>query len=67
MRSSQGDASGMQFKQPRTSVEGGHGSGVILQPELADDPADDPLPAADTAAAEDGDIFGDWDDDDIQI
>lgn len=60
-------AGGSQSKLMRTSVEGGRSSAA---PELSadDDPADDPLPAAyQQAAAGEEDIFGDWDDDDIQI
>lgn len=61
----QGDVHGVQSKLPRTSVEGGR-SGSTPQPKLADDPADDPVLGVDPVAAE-ADIYGDWDDDDIQI
>lgn len=56
-----------QAKLMRTSMEGGRSTAA---PEYwADnDPADDPLPAAyQEAAAGEEDIFGDWDDDDVQI
>ena len=62
----QDDTSSTPSKLQRTSHERGHDTAPEAQ--LLDDPSDDRDPDVDPAAtAAEADIYGDWDDDDIQI
>jgi hypothetical protein len=56
----------MQSKLQRTGDKRSRDAAPAVQ--LLDDPTDDPDPEVDPVAAEaEADIYGDWDDDEIQI
>ena len=63
----QDDTNSMQSKQQRTGDERSRDAASEVQ--LLDNPADDPDPDVDAAGAEaaEADIYGDWDDDEVQI
>ena len=62
----QDDTNSTQSKLQRTSHE--RSRDAAPEAQLLDDPSDDPDPGVDPAATgAEADIYGDWDDDDIQI